>query len=419
MAKTGLRWGLVFFHLIPHLWRDMRTQKLRVVLTLFGIVWGTVAVSLLLAFGTGLHEKINKDMRGLGDGIVIGWAMQTSMPFEGMGRGRQIHVNEDDIRLLRSRVQGLGGISSEYHATLKLRYQDKTLSTQAVGVSPVFAEMRSLVPEMGGRFINAIDESKRRRVAFFGDKIAREVFGDESPVGKTVTLGESPFLVVGVLKEKEQDSNYNGRDENHVFVPGTTLTSLTGMKNVSNFVFQAAHVMDTKWVKDQVLGLMANRYRFDPRDDQALRFWDTTEMFQFMDTFMLAFKLFLGIVGSLTLVVGGIGVSNIMNIAVEERTREIGIKMAIGARRGWIMGHFLFESLAMTGIGGVLGLLLAAGICTLIPQAGLHEYVGIPEISPKLAMLTAGILGAIGTLAGFFPARDAANLDPVVAMKTV
>jgi len=139
-------------------------------------------------------------------------------------------------------------------------------------------------------------------------------------------------------------------------------------------------------------------------------------MFSFMDAFMLGFQLFLGIIGSLTLVVGGIGVSNIMNVVVEERTREIGIKMALGARGGSIMKQFLMETMVLTGTGGAIGLLISFGICSAFP-ASLTEYVGLPVVSPYVAALTAGALGLVGLLAGYFPARDASRLDPVVAMK--
>ena len=144
--------------------------------------------------------------------------------------------------------------------------------------------------------------------------------------------------------------------------------------------------------------------------------WDTTEQFQFFDIFMLAFNAFLGIIGVLTLIVGGIGVSNIMNVVVEERTREIGIKMALGAKQGYILTQFLLETLLVTAFGGLIGFAISLSICAVFP-ASLHEYVGKPEVSPLVAILTSVALGIVGLLAGYFPARDAARLDPVVAMK--
>jgi putative ABC transport system permease protein len=144
--------------------------------------------------------------------------------------------------------------------------------------------------------------------------------------------------------------------------------------------------------------------------------WDVTEAFDFLDAFLMGFRLFLGIVGTLTLVVGGIGVSNIMNVVVEERTKEIGVKMAIGARRRYVIGQFMFETLSLTLIGGALGFAVAWAICSAFP-ASLGEYVGTPRMSLQVTAMTAAILGLIGTLAGFFPARAAANLNPVEALR--
>ena len=145
--------------------------------------------------------------------------------------------------------------------------------------------------------------------------------------------------------------------------------------------------------------------------------WDTTEQFQFLDLFMLAFNSFLGIIGVLTLVVGGIGVSNIMNVVVEERTREIGIKMALGAKQRWILSQFLLETLLVTFLGGAIGFAISIGVCAVFPKLGFTEYVGDPVVSPLVSVLTAVALGIVGLIAGYFPARDAARLDPVVAMK--
>lgn len=396
--------------------RDVRSQKLRTFLTVFGIVWGTVAISLLLAFGTGLKKQLVKSTAGLGDRIVITWPGLTSIPYEGLGKGRRIRISEADVTFIRSQVTGLNGISSEYSDSLKLNYGDKTMSVDTSGVTPVFGDMRNLIPAPGGRFIDDLDVKDQRRVVFLGNQLATDIFGDTDPIGKTVMLGGSPFLVVGVMMKKDQDSSYGGRDHSKAFIPGPVFQALTGQKYVDDLIFRPLHSTESKKVTADVRAALGERLRFDPADKEALMVWDTTEQFAFFDNFMLAFNGFLGIVGCLTLVVGGIGVSNIMNVVVEERTREVGIKMALGAKQRWIMTQFLLETLIVTAIGGALGFLISIGVCSLFPK-NLVEYVGQPAVSPLVAALTAVALGIVGLVAGYFPAKEASRLDPVVAIK--
>jgi putative ABC transport system permease protein len=398
--------------------RDMKSQKLRTFLTIFGIVWGTVAISLLLAFGTGMHKQMIKNTAGLGDRIAIVWPGLTSKAWEGLGKGRRIRVAEEDVEYLRANAPNIRGISSEYAANMRVVYGTKTIAVDVSGVSPVFGPMRNMIPDWGGRFINDLDMKNQRRTVFVGNKLAVELFGDEPAVGKQVLLNGAPFQVIGVLKEKTQDSSYSGRDHSKMFVPGTTFRALTGRKYVNNVVVQPDPKLDSEKVIEDLRKTLAGRLRFSPDDKEALAVWDTTEQFKFFDIFMLSFNTFLGIMGLLTLVVGGIGVSNIMNVVVEERTREIGIKMALGAKQKMILGQFLLETLFVTAIGGGIGFLISIGICEVLEKAQLGaEFIGTPQVSPTVALLTASALGIVGLVAGYFPAREASRLDPVVAMK--
>ena len=401
---------------LRQLGRDLRSQKLRTFLTTFGIVWGTVAVSLLLAFGNGLHRQMIKSIAGLGDRIVIAWPMRTSMIFEGLGKGRQMRMTEEDIGYLKAKVDLIDEISSEYSQGMITRYGDRQRSVDVSGVSPSYGQMRNMVPAAGGRFIDNLDMEQRRRVVFVGNELAEDLFGNLDAVGKEVMIHGSPFLVVGVLKPKDQDSSYSGRDHSKMIIPGSTFRALTGQKYMDNFIYKAPTPDLNETLNKQVRIALSHRLRFHPDDDQAVQVWDTTEMFVFMDAFMLGFQVFLGIMGVLTLTVGGIGVSNIMNVVVEERTREIGIKMALGARGRAILAQFMLETMVLTAIGGAIGLAISFAICSAFP-VNLEEYVGLPTLSPGLALLTASVLGVVGFLAGFFPARDASRLDPVIAMK--
>ena len=397
--------------------RDIWSQKLRTFLTVFGIIWGTVAVALLLAVGEGVHREQIKSFAGLGDRIVIAWPSRTSLPFEGLGKGRRIRVDESDIEYLRKRVEGLTGISSEYEQNHRTRFGDRARLVDVSGVSPIFGEMRNMVPSEGGRFINPTDMEQRRRVVFVGNELAEDLFGEIDPVGEEVMLLGSPFLVIGVLQAKDQDSSYSGRDHSKMIIPSTTFQALTGQRYVDLFIYKAATPDQNKALTDRVFAALGERKRFDPADRQALMVWDTTDMFVFFDNFMLAFKLFMGFMGILTLTVGGIGVSNIMNVVVEERTREIGIKMALGARSQTVLGQFLLETMVFTAIGGIIGLALTWGFCAGVAGTPMEDAIGTPVLSPQIAILTAMVLGLVGFLAGYFPARDASRLDPVVAMK--
>ncbi|HTO87274.1 MAG TPA: FtsX-like permease family protein, partial [Thermoanaerobaculia bacterium] len=216
---------------------------------------------------------------------------------------------------------------------------------------------------------------------------------------------------------KVQQSSYSGRDNGKGFIPGSTFRALTGVKWVDNVIYQPTIPHESKQVTDGVREILGHRLRFDPGDKEAWSVWDTTEEFAFLEIFFLSFRLFLGIIGSFTLIVGGIGVSNIMNVVVEERTREVGIKMALGARTRWILRQFLLETLLLTGLGGAIGFGFSLAVCAIFPKFGVTEYVGNPEVSIGVAAVTAAILGLTGLVAGYFPAKEAAHLDPVVAMK--
>jgi putative ABC transport system permease protein len=396
----------------------MRSQKLRTFLTVFGIIWGTASVVLLLAFGKGLHVQNQKSMHGLGEGIVILWGGRTSKPFMGFGKGRGIPLREEDALLLKKEIRQMGGVSPEYSKwNTTMRYKKNTVTQNMVGIYPIFGELRNIYPELGGRFIDDVDLKEKKRAVFIGNKLKEDLFGTEEAVGKYIFMDNVPFLVVGVMQKKSQDSNYSGRDENKALISATTFAAMYGDRYVDDIIFKPKDPRQSELVKKKVYQVLGAKHKFDPEDKEALMMWDTSEFQKFLTYFFLAFRAFLAIIGTFTLIVGGIGVSNILNIVVEERTKEIGIKMSLGAKKRHILSQFIFETLMITFVGGLIGFMFAFMVVKIFPFFKLEEYMGIPEISFSTALIAVGVLGTVGLISGFFPARRAANLNPVQALK--
>ncbi|HWR83350.1 MAG TPA: ABC transporter permease [Candidatus Deferrimicrobium sp.] len=397
---------------------DMRRQKLRSALTMFGIFWGTCSIVLLFAFGKGIKEAQLKSQKGLGENIGIFWPGVTSKEYQGLPKGRPVRFTEDDVTLIKSKARTIERISPEYSRwRVTLKYGKNSLLTNVVGVWPEFGEMRNLIPEEGSRFIDDLDMAERRRVIFIGDKLKKDLFGDEPAVGQTMLVNEVPFTVIGVLKTKKQDSSYSGRDENKGIIPSSTFQAMFSRLYLNDFVAQARPEHTIRQSRNEIQEILGARYRFDPSDKEALSVWDVSEGLVFLKNFFLAFQLFLVGIGVATLITGGIGVSNIMNVVLEERTKEIGIKMALGARKSMILSQFVFETLLITAVGGVLGFLFAYGVVTVFPMFKLEEYIGVPAVDGSAAIAATLLLGVVGFAAGIFPARRAANLQPVQALK--
>ena len=405
------------------MWRefvaDLSAQKLRTGLTVLGIAWGTVAVVVLLAFGVGLERQTKKRFHGLGDRIVILWGGRTTKPFAGFGDGRPIRLRPEDVQMLAQEVDEIDQISPEYiNQNARVRRGVKAAAPAITGILPVYGLMRNIIPEVGGRFINDRDVADRRRVAVLGDELAKLLFGDAAPVGQQVFLGDAPFTVIGVMRPKLQNSSYQERDKDRIFIPATTHYALYGDRFLNNIVYRAKAPEVTKVAERRVYETMASKYKFDPSDKDALAFWDTSEWETRFDQMFIAFNIFFAIVGTFTLVVGGIGVANIMYIVVRERTREVGVRRAVGATRADILRQFFAEALLIVAMGATLGMLLSLGLVMALGGLPIKEFVGVPTISPQVLAATLVLLALVAFAAGLMPARRAAALDPVEALRS-
>jgi putative ABC transport system permease protein len=398
---------------------DLRAQKLRTGLTVLGIAWGTVAVVVLLAFGVGLERQTKKRFHGLGDRIVILWGGRTTKPFAGFGDGRSIRLRLEDVQTLAHEVEEIDQISPEYiNTNARVRRGVKAAAPAITGILPVYGLMRNIIPEVGGRFINDRDVADRRRVAVLGDELAKLLFGDAAAVGQQVLLDDAPFTVIGVMRPKLQNSSYQQRDKDRIFIPATTHHALFGDRFLNDIVYRTKAPEVTKLAERRVYETMALKYKFDPSDKDALAFWDTSEWETRFDQMFIAFNIFFAIVGTFTLLVGGIGVANIMYIVVRERTREVGVRRAVGATRADILRQFFAEALLIVAMGATLGLLLSLGLVLALGGLPIKEFVGVPTISPQVLAATLVLLALVAFAAGLMPARRAAALDPVEALRS-
>ncbi len=405
---------------LSEIFHYLRQYKARTFMTMFGIVWGTISIIVLLAFGVGVQKRMSANMHGMGESIAILWPGRTSMAHAGFNIGRYISFHEEDAALLRREIGEIGAISPEYSRWgFPLRVADKINKPNISGIIPEYGGMRNIQAQPGGRWINDLDVKERKRVVFLGNTLKDYLFGEATnAVGQYVYVGDSPFLVIGVLVKKVQPSSYSSRDEDRAFIPASTYHSLFGDRYINNMVYQPKDPRQSEFIQSRVYDVLSSRYRFNARDKQALSIWDTTEMDKFTYYFSLGLKLFLGLIGIMTLTVGGIGLANIMYVVVQERTFEIGIRRSIGAKRRHIMGQFILETFIIMGLGSLIGLVLSLlMISGLAAIPGLDDYVGKPEVDAMVAVATIVILSAIGFVAGFFTARKAARLNVIDCLR--
>jgi putative ABC transport system permease protein len=407
------------FETLKEIFYYLRQYKGRTFMTLFGIIWGTVSIVVLLAFGVGVHSSMSKNMHGMGESIAILWPGRTSVPWMGFGRDRFIQLMEEDAELLRREIPEIRSISPEYSKwNAPLRYGEQINKPNISGIIPEYAAMRNIQSAPGGRWIDELDLKERKRVVFLGDELAKFLFGEGNQiVGKYIFIGDSPFLVIGVLTHKSQNSSYSSRDQDRAFIPASTFQSMFGARRIENIVYQINGPLQSEFVQQRIYDVLGKKKGFDPKDKQALGIWDTTEMDKFVYYFSLGFNLFMGLIGVMTLTVGGIGLANIMYVVVQERTAEIGIRRSIGARRFHIMSQFLLESFIIVTVGAVIGFVLAILIIKGIAAMPYEEFVGDPKLSLSVALITMIILGMVGMVAGYFPARKASQLSVIECLR--
>jgi putative ABC transport system permease protein len=432
-----MQWSTVYNVFV----RDFRKQKKRITLTIVALCWGTISIMLLLGFGEGLHRQLSINGKGMGEGISVLWPGQTSMPWKGLGKGRPIRFVPEDVDYLKHKIPELKEVGGEYHRWgTAIKYGDKVVSEHVNGLSPNYQEIRNHIPAAGGRMINELDMKYKRRVVFLGNKLAERLFSDTPPndenwfqanplsqkiaeeaVGKEILINGIPFTIVGVQIHKMQMNSYSGMDADKASIPATTFEAIFGDPWLDNIIYAPHDVTRMKEVEKKVYEVLGQKYKFDPADKRALGIWDVAENQKEMNNMLFGIKLFLGIIGGLTLLIAAVGVANIMYVSIKERTREIGIKMAVGARKGYILTQFLLEAILITFTGGFLGMFISVAATEAFKRVNIESevlaFMGRPTISIEIGLVVVAILGIMGIMAGLFPAMKAASVSPVESLR--
>jgi putative ABC transport system permease protein len=409
------------FMLLREFLEDIKTQKTRAFLTTISISWGILAVTLLMAFGEGLSFRMQEGLLNAGDRIIRVYGGQTTKKWDGLPVGRRILLKEEDCKVIAQNIPQVAVAIPGLGRYVRIIVGDKTVTTYMEGVYPEFEFLRRMYHAAGGRFLNGVDIAERRRVIFLGGEIARELFGRPDPIGESVTIDGLPFTIVGTMPKKLQTSMNEGPDDRRAIIPYTTLQSIYGDKYLDEMLVKPIRAEDGMYVEKEIRRVLGKKYHFDPEDERAVPMWNFIENEREGAKIFRGINIFLAVIGSMTLLIAGVGVANIMYIVAKERTREIGIKRAVGAKRSYIIFQFVFESLLIAFTGGAIGMFFAVVIIKImwmIPaQDGAMAFLGRPLLSSSVMLVSVSLLAAIGLLAGLFPARRAAAVDPVEALR--
>jgi len=400
----------------------LRAHKMRSFLTMFGIVWGIASVIILVGLGLGFRKDQKKRMETLGKDLVIMWGGRTSAQIGGLAAGRKIILTINDARLIRNECYLVKLVSPELQRSVPEVSPYNSAARQISGVWPSFQSFRSLLLAEG-RLLTEEDENNQNRVVILGWNAARQLYPGQPAISTTLIIAKYPYTVIGVLAEKKQNSNYSGPDNDMLYVPYSSMARdfppppAKGEPVVkgylSDIVMEVSDPEEHEKAVMQVRRTLGRLHHFEATDKDALFVWDTMEGSKILARIFSVITIFFGCVAVVTLALGGIGVMNIMLVAVTERTREIGILRAVGATKADILNQFFAESAVITCLSGLLGYLFGVGICVVMAHLPLPEIVPAPIVSPAAVILSLITLSLITVSAGMYPARRAAGMDPV------
>ncbi len=415
---------MTFLEIFRQAFATFRGHKMRTFLTMFGIVWGIASVILLVGLGRGFTVDQKKHMETLGKDLVIVWGGRTSSQIGGLAAGREITLLIDDARLIRDECYLIKNVSPELRRQVPEVSAFNSANRGVVGMWPSYQDFRSLKLE-SGRLITDEDEREGRRVVVLGSAARQQLFSGQPAVGSMISIKGIPYAIVGVLEKKKQNSNYSGPDNDYLFAPYSSVArdfpppQKPGIVKgyLDDIVFQVGDPNTHDEAVTQVRRALGRVHHFDEHDKDALFIWDTMEGAKLLENIFAVVTVFFGCVAVVTLCLGGIGVMNIMLVSVSERTREIGVRKAVGATSADILRQFFAESALLTVVSGGLGLVFGVGTCLGMGQLPLPDFVPHPIISPISVVLSILTLSLITVTAGMYPAQRAAEMAPVESLR--
>jgi len=397
-------------------------QKRRTLLTMFGIAWGIISITVMVAAGEGLGDGIQKNQETFGKDVMIVFSGRTSMQAGGARAGRLVHWMEDDYVQVAAESPACRYVMPELGNDAQVRSLFNSGTIPLVGALPPFSQIRSVAPAQG-RFYNDEDNENARNVAFLGSDVKKQLFAERDAMGQTIWMNGVPYTVIGVMKAKDQNSSYDGFDTRKIFIPFNAMrrdfpNKPPAMEHSVDRMLIAPWSLDTH--KDCVRQLrrsLARLHNFDPRDEEAASIWDTVKNAQANRMIIVGMEIFMGAVGIATLFLGGLSVMNVMLVSVRERTREIGVRMALGATRKSILRQFFVETIFVVTISGGVGLILSYGFCALVNLAQMPPFFSGMLTNWKIGAMSVFLLALIAMLSALYPANRAASVDPIEALR--
>jgi len=394
--------------------RALRVNKMRSALTMLGIIIGVGAVITMLAVGTGASERISKQIASVGSNLIIVLPGSTTSGGIRTGFGSQPTLTKDDADAIEKECPAVAAVAPNLNGTAQVVFGNQNWSTAVYGTTPSFLEVRDW-PLFSGRNFTDQDIRSATKVCLLGQTVVDNLFGSMDPVGQIIRIKKLPFMVIGVLERKGQSPV--GQDQDDViFIPVTTAqkkifgTAFPGM--VRTIMVKAKSTKDLDAAEQQIIALLRQRHHIGPKADNDFSTRNLTQMMQVAEQSTRVMTILLGAIASVSLLVGGIGIMNIMLVSVTERTREIGIRMAVGAKTMDIRLQFIIEALSLSLVGGLAGIIVGiSGSKLLSMLAGWSTIV-----SPLSVLLAFGFSGLVGIFFGFYPAYKASLLNPIDAL---